>query len=124
MELSDITGIIAAIGVIAGGNGFVQWYVNRKDKNRQQKLDDIYEELKKINQKHTDDRHDLMKEIIKLQLYTMLTTEPDNVKDIISLAQTYFVELGGNSWMYSRYKKWAKEHDIDTTWLDTHIDNK
>lgn len=107
--------VTLGIGVFGAvfGNGFIQFYLNRKDKLKQEsienKISPITEKLDKIivEQKKSE------KDQLRTQLLVMMSLMPDNHSEILTLAHRYFKELQGD-WFYSSlFKRWLKDNDIE-----------
>jgi len=89
--------ILTIILAILGSNGFfavIQLLITRYDtkKNIKGKLDR------------------LEKDGLRTQLLLMILLKPSEKKEILTLAQHYFVDLNGNWYMTDIFDKWLIEH--------------
>lgn len=66
------------------------------------KIDDVRKSL---------DQNNL--ETARVDLGQAIEHAPHEHKAILDLAWHYFIELGGNSWMWGKFKKWADDEDVD-----------
>jgi len=107
--------ITLSIGVFGAifGNGFIQFWLNRKDKQKQEsiesKLKPIGEKIDKIlnEQKKTE------KDNLRTQLLVMMNMMPNNQEEIMTCAERYFKQLEGD-WFYSSlFAKYLKENNIE-----------
>lgn len=76
-------------GVLA----FLQFLITRNDDKQ-----GIRSALKKLE-----------KDGLRTQLLLMILLKPEEKKEILTLAQHYFVDLEGNWYMTDIFKKWLKE---------------
>jgi len=107
--------ITLGIGIFGAvfGNGFIQFWLNRKDKQKQEsiesKLQPIGEKIDKIlnEQKKTE------KDNLRTQLLVMMNMMPNNQEEIMTCAERYFKQLEGD-WFYSSlFAKYLKENNIE-----------
>ena len=87
--------IVAVISAMTSGGvlAFIQFLITRND-DRQ----GIKSALKKLE-----------KDGLRTQLLLMILMKPEEKKEILTLAQHYFVDLEGNWYMTDIFKKWLKE---------------
>lgn len=87
--------IVAVISAMTSGGvlAFIQFLITRND-DRQ----GIKSTLKKLE-----------KDGLRTQLLLMILMKPEEKKEILTLAQHYFVDLEGNWYMTDIFKKWLKE---------------
>lgn len=114
--------ITLGVGIFGAvfGNGFIQFWLNRKD---QQKKDSIESKLKPIGddlKKLLNEQKKTEKDNLRTQLLVMMNMMPNNQEEIMTLAQRYFAELKGD-WFYSSlFNKWLKENNIERPiWFDS-----
>ena len=87
--------LIAVISAMTSGGvlGFIQFLITRNDDKQ-----GIRSTLKKLE-----------KDGLRTQLLLMILLKPEEKKEILTLAQHYFVDLEGNWYMTDIFKKWLKE---------------
>ena len=87
--------IIAVISAMTSGGvlAFLQFLITRRDDKQ-----GIKSTLKKLE-----------KDGLRTQLLLMILMKPEEKKEILTLAQHYFVDLEGNWYMTDIFKKWLKE---------------
>lgn len=85
------------VAVLGGGNLllFIKFLIERWDKK---KSEDTKGTLKKLE-----------KDGLRTQLLLLILMKPEEKKEILTLAQHYFVDLEGNWYMTDIFKKWLKE---------------
>ena len=93
MDKQLVTTIVLAILASNGFFALVQFLITRWDtkKSIKGKLDH------------------LEKDGLRTQLLLMILMKPEEKKEILTLAQHYFVDLEGNWYMTDIFKKWLKE---------------
>lgn len=98
-----IAGAITAIATIAGALGACYGFIkaNLTDEVTT-KLDAITSEVAEIRQ-----------DTVRLQLLELINGDPDNVEGILTVARTYFDDLGGDWYMTAKFKAWAEPRGID-----------
>lgn len=87
--------LIAVISAMTSGGvlAFLQFLITRNDDKQ-----GIRSTLKKLE-----------KDVLRTQLLLMILLKPEEKKEILTLAQHYFVDLEGNWYMTDIFKKWLKE---------------
>lgn len=121
MELADIISLIVAIGAIAGGNGIVQFLINRKDKKIDESIDQIREDVQKLTSTLDDKFISTRRDICKIQLQMLMDKGDQEVNATLQVAERYFIELKGNAEMAAIFTKWANENDVDIEYLKSKI---
>lgn len=86
------------IAILGGGNLllFIKFLIERYDKK---KSEDIKGTLKKLE-----------KDGLRTQLLLMILLRPQEKKEILTLAQHYFVDLKGNWYMTDVFDAWCEDH--------------
>ena len=87
--------LIAVISAMTSGGvlAFLQFLISRADDKQ-----GIKSTLKKLE-----------KDGLRTQLLLLILMKPEEKKEILTLAQHYFVDLEGNWYMTDIFKKWLKE---------------
>lgn len=93
MDRQTVTTIILAILASNGFFALVQFLITRWDTK------------KNVGGRLTH----LEKDGLRTQLLLMILMKPEEKKEILTLAQHYFVDLEGNWYMTDIFKKWLKE---------------
>lgn len=93
MDKQMISTIILAILASNGFFALVQFLITRWDTKRS-----IRSKLERLE-----------KDGLRTQLLLMILMKPEEKKEILTLAQHYFVDLEGNWYMTDIFKKWLKE---------------
>ena len=70
---------------------------------------------------------DTRKDTLRIQLLMLIKDQPENIDTILKIAESYFVELDGDWYMTSEFKRWAKAHEVeipDSIWgkVESHKD--
>lgn len=102
MDRTTVTTIILAILASNGFFALVQFLITRWDTKK--------------NLKGTLKR--LEKDILRTQLLLLILMQPDEEKEILKIAQYYFVKLKGNWYMTSMFSKWCKSRGLRPEWFD------
>ena len=87
---------------------FVQFLIQRHDKKK-----GVVAELIRTIKELKDDVDVLKTDMLRTQLMDMIHIHPEDVSDIMDLAEEYFVKVNGNWYMSSVFKEWLIEHDIE-----------
>lgn len=101
-----ISSVLVIIGVVTGAIGWVNAQL-------QDAIAAQVSDLKATVQAN-DDQQNLA--IMRLELMSLIQNDPDNTVEIEMLGKKYF-QQGGDSYMSSVYSKYAKEHDLDTSFI-------
>lgn len=91
--MTDITTIVAAILASNGAFALIQYLISRHDTKK-----NIKGTLTKLE-----------KDGLRTQLLLMILMRPEEKKEILTLAQHYFVDLQGNWYMTDVFDKWVEE---------------
>ena len=98
--------IIAVISAMTSGGflAFLQFLITRNDDKQ-----GIRKSLKKLE-----------KDGLRTQLLLMILMKPDEKKEILTLAQHYFVDLKGNWYMTDVFDAWCEDHcKVRPEWFKT-----
>lgn len=111
VKVQKVASFITALGVIFGcvfsALGYAKSLVNDAVCA---KADEIETQL-----------HSISMDTTRLQLLSLMHTDPDNVNSILVVAHKYFVDMKGDWYMTERFKEWAAAHNIelnDFTFVD------
>lgn len=100
--------VIISIVCSTGFFAFVQFLIQRHDKKKGV-LGELIKDIKGLK----DDMLELKKDMLRTQLMDMIHIHPEDVSDIMDLAEEYFVSVKGNWYMSSIFKQWLVERDIE-----------
>lgn len=128
MDIQTLIAIIAAVGGLSGlfsaiSTAIFKFLDYRKEK-KGETLDakiqpvlarfDAWEaSTKEWRANQEENFRQIRLDTTRLQLSALIYREPDNIDSILKVAEFYFCELGGNWWMASEFKHWARQHDVD-----------
>ena len=100
-----IGAIIAILGALAGALGWVQTQFTNAVSSQ---MNDLKNEMQE-----SDKRTEI--QITRLELMTLIDTQPENTAEIEKVAKHYFRDLEANWYMTSIYSKWCQEYGGDPT---------
>ena len=93
--------ILAVIGSTAVAT-LIQFFVTRSDNKK-----NIGEKLKLLE-----------KDGLRTQLLLLILLRPEEEREILTLAEKYFVKLKGNWVATPIFNKWCSERGLDPEWFD------
>lgn len=101
------------------GSGFIQFYLNRKDKKEENSIEEKLKPIATDISNILKEQKKAEKDNLRTQLLVMMYSLPNNHEEIMTLAQRYFGDLKGD-WFYSSlFNKWLKENGIEKPiWFD------
>lgn len=101
------------LGILGGGNLvlFVKFLIERHDKKAERDEDKEKEHLQSTLKK-------LEKDGLRTQLLLLILMRPEEINEILTLAEHYFVDLKGNWYVTSMFAKWCEEHKLEPDWFD------
>lgn len=102
---ATIGAIIAVVGALTGALGWVQTQFTNAVSSQ---MNDLKNEMQESD-KRTETQ------ITRLELMTLIDTQPENIAEIEKVAKHYFRDLEANWYMTSIYSKWCQEHGGDPT---------
>lgn len=73
----------------------------------------LVSELKECLAENQRTLAEIRKDTLRIQLSQYMKDQPNNIDTIIKIAEEYFVNLKGDWYMTSEFRKWAKAHDIE-----------
>jgi len=100
---ATIGAIIAVVGALTGALGWVQTQFTNAVSSQMNDL--------KNKMQESDKRTEI--QITRLELMTLIDTQPENIAEIEKVAKHYFRDLGANWYMTSIYSKWCQEYGGD-----------
>ncbi len=95
--------LVPIIIAIVGSNalfGFMQFLINRKDKNNSI-LTDILNKINFIDQG-----------LVRMQLLVLISNYPNRTEEIMKLAEQYFCKFKGNFYLTTLFKQYLDEHNL------------
>ena len=101
------------LGILGGGNLilFIKFLIERHDKKVEKAEDKEKEHIQGTFKK-------LEKDGLRTQLLLLILMKPEEVSEILTIAQRYFVDLKGNWYMTSIFAKWCDEHGLEPDWFE------
>lgn len=113
LSLKGLAGLIGAVTTIIGALfGMYTWASTKFTNAIAAEIQEFKEEIIASNE-----AQDLA--IMRIELLTLIKHDPENVVEIEILGKKYFSK-GGNSWMSKFYSEYAKEHNLDTSFIVNH----
>lgn len=100
----------AIVALIAAATGICTWVSNQFQGAVSAQIDDLATEIRESDEDQTI-------ALARLELLGLMEHDPDNTVAIEKLARHYFIDLSGNSWMSERYSKYAREHNLDASFV-------
>ena len=99
--------------------GFIQFLISRQD-NKDESKKKLEKVLEEISEQLTKNE----KDTLRTQLLLLLLIKPQEVTEILRLAERYFSKppkgLGGNWYMTSIFKNWLVENGVGKPeWFDS-----
>lgn len=102
----EITAIVVAAVSSAALFNFIQYLIARKDKKKDA-LGGIEKGVKELKE-----------ELYRTQMLLLMADYPDQIAELMECAEKYFVELNGDFYMSSLFRKWLKANNIpEPIWL-------
>ena len=124
-NISLVAGVITGVGVILK---FVTKLASKTLKNA------LNEALKPIIEKQTALESGVtgiqlqLKEnnlaTARVDLFQAITHTPTEHKAILELAEHYFIDLSGNSYMYNEFESWANSQKVDIGYILEKVEEK
>lgn len=109
-----LTSIAAIIGVLVAGAG---WFLGQIDAAVSDKIENqtatLQQEVKQIASDREATAKQTELQLTRLELLMLMETDPDNIIEIEKVAQRYFIELNGNTYMSSEFSRWCKLHNAN-----------
>lgn len=102
------------------------WLIYRSENRTHASLHQHIQESNKLREElkicMVDNRkalQEIRKDTLRIQLSQYIKDQPDNIDTILKIAEEYFVNLHGDWYMTSEFKKWAKAHEIEVPQIIT-----
>lgn len=109
-----LTSVAAIIGVLVAGSG---WFLGQIDTAVSNKIENqtatLQQEVKQIASDREATAKQTELQLTRLELLMLMETDPDNIIEIEKVAQRYFIELKGNTYMSSEFSRWCKLHNAN-----------
>lgn len=112
---------ITIIVAICGCTAFWQLIDHILEARRKAKFDvdqavqDIQKDLVVLRDNQEQMKHSLSKtekDSVRTQLLVLMSDYPDNVTEIMGVAQHYFDDIGGNWYMTTMFNRWLESRQI------------
>jgi len=87
---------------------FIQFMISRHDKKKGI-LAEMQKDIKELKTFNQEERRDLK----RIQLMTLIHVHPEDVSDIMEVAEEYFKNLDGNWYMSSIFQQYLDENKIE-----------
>lgn len=100
--------IILAVLGSTGLFTFIQFLITHHDKKKGV-LAEIRKDIKELKQFSKDERLDLL----RIQLMTLTHIHPENVVEIMEVAEEYFMKHNGDWYMSSLFKEYLENQGMD-----------
>lgn len=102
-----IAGLVSSALVIIGAiTGAVAWMNTQIQDAISAQISDLKDTVQTSDKQQNQ-------QITRLELMTLISTQPENVAEIEKVAKHYFQDLGGNWYMTSLYSNWCHEYGGD-----------
>lgn len=106
--------------LVTAGIALATFLEAKRGRKTQQIIDEAVKPLIKGRDENKKNIEDLAKVVddirgdtIRLQLNDLIERDPQNIDTILKVAEFYFIDMQKNWWMASKFKKWAKQHDVE-----------
>lgn len=102
---------ISAIAVIIGAIAGVCSWVSH------QFAEAVSAQISEFQQETRESDSEMQQSITRLELLGLMEHDSENTVAIEKLARYYFTVLKGDKWMSERYSRYAKEHELDESFV-------
>lgn len=110
MDFMQIFAMLLGGGLIS----FIQFMITRNDA-KAKKIDNVINLIADIKKSQLKAE----KDIVRSQLLVLMSDYPENQPEIMEAMKHYHVDLNGNWYLTSLFKKWCEKNDIEKPkWLD------
>lgn len=110
-KIRRISGTITALTVVIGAvAGVCSWISNQFAEAVSSQISGFQEEVRIADK-------ELQQSVTRVELLGLMEHDPENTVAIEKLARYYFIELKGDKWMSERYSRFAKEHNLDESFV-------
>lgn len=110
MDFMQILAMLLGGGLIS----FIQFMITRNDA-KAKKIDNVINQIADIKKSQLKAE----KDIVRSQLLVLMSDYPENQPEIMETMKHYHVDLNGNWYLTSIFKKWCEKNDIEKPkWLD------
>lgn len=106
-HLDAVAAVVVAIGTLGGALVAIgNWIISEVSAQSNRRIDQLQSEV-------NDHQKAQQLATTRVELMLLMEHDPANKAEIERLARYYFVDLGGNAWMSSRYSRWCAEYGGD-----------
>lgn len=100
--------VSAVLALVGAATGFCSWISIQFQAAVSAQISDFQDETRNANLRNEQ-------AVTRVELMILIEHDPENVVAIEQMAKRYFVDLGGDKYMTSKYSAWAKKHGGDMT---------
>lgn len=106
--------IATIVGVLVAGGG---WLIHQLDNAVATRLEsqtsEIQTQVKELADEQARTNKQTELQLTRLELLSLMESDPENVVEIEKVARHYFQTLKGNAYMSSMYTKYCKQYNAD-----------
>lgn len=107
-HIGILVAIITGMGTICGaGIAACNWVIDTVNAKADARISNLQKELDESNKKQE-------LAMLRLELLSLMSYDPDNVVEIEKVGRKYFSE-GGNWYLTGLFSKWCNKHKCDST---------
>lgn len=110
-KLQRLAKTISAIAVIIGAVAGVCSWVSH------QFAEAVSSQISEFQQETRESDAEMQQSVTRLELLGLMEHDPENTVAIEKLARYYFTVLKGDKWMSERYSRYAKEHNLEASFV-------
>lgn len=103
-----MSGIVLAVLGSTGLFTFIQFLISRHDRKKGV-IAEMAKDIKELKAFNQEERLDLL----RIQLMTLIHIHPENVVEIMEVAEEYFMKHHGNWYMSSLFREYLESRDMD-----------
>ena len=102
---------ISAIAIIVSAAAGVCSWVSH------QFAEAVSSQISEFQQETRESDAEMQQSVTRLELLGLMEHDPENTVAIEKIARYYFTVLKGDKWMSERYSRYAKEHNLDASFV-------
>lgn len=111
-----LVALLGGSGLISGIFSIINTAISRRAM-RGDKTKELEKEIAEVKKEAQENKQD----VTRVQMLLLMSDYPDDIAEIMKVAEKYFREMGGNFYMDTLFNKWLDAHDLQKpSWFENH----
>lgn len=117
-KVQTIAGVVSALTILGGAAlGVINFGISGLNKEIDEHMSTIHAQVENNTNKIDDYITENRVTMARMELMNLMADYPDNKDDVMKAAEQYFCVLKGDYVADQAFENWAREHDVDPSYI-------